>query len=224
MIRKFILTLSLLALTNAVHASLIVTSPATGADMVGLEVTVNYEDSTSSSAIWQMVADNGGLTPVAAEGRSGRAFVAGEWELSQAGYTLGAIDNGIFYGDWVLNNFNNVGITSLILNGLSSGFVFDILSEGDGGPEYTPGSGNGLAFVTQFVGAVGSYSDQLDPAFGDLFYTLTVDFSAPVQSGQEVVFFADVDQVTVPAPSTLAIMICGLLIAVRRSSKVLNKA
>ncbi|GFD95589.1 hypothetical protein KUL156_11060 [Alteromonas sp. KUL156] len=229
MFRKILLSLGMLAISAATNASVIVINDSvTGADMAGIEVTVTFDNNTSESSIWSVIADNGGVTTVDAEGRIGGA-IASTWSLSQQGYTLGGVDQGIFYGLWTFENNSMLSVTKISISGIIAGLtsiVFDSIPIDSASPtELTPGSGGGQGFVTQFLGAVGTYADQVNPLYDDLFYTLNIDFSTPLQQGETMVFFADTDQVasSVPAPGTLAILLsCGMLLVLRRFSRTLS--
>ena len=223
MIRKIILGIGMLAMSGIANAAIIVSESAiTGADMAGMEVTVTFGDDTTESVLWQVIADNNGETIEDAEGRIGGA-IADTWSLQQQGYTLGGVDEGIYYGLWTLMNSNGLGIKNVVISGLIAGtnrIAFDIIAGDSDLPdngEVFPGSNGGQAFVTDFPGALGSYSNQVDPAYNDLFYTLTIDFESLVQQGQTVDFFADTDAVNVSEPSILALMLLGLGFAARRT-------
>lgn len=230
MFRKFILSLGMLAISAASNASVIVISDSvTGADMAGIEVTVTFENNTTESSIWSVISDNGGVSVIDAQGRIGGTN-ASTWSLSQQGYTLGGVDQGVFYGLWTFINNNSFGVTNISISGMMAGLtsiVFDSIPIDSASPtELTPGSGGGQGFVTQFPGAVGTYADQVNPLYNDLFYTLNIDFSNPLEQGETMTFFADTDQVStaVPAPGTLAILLsCGMILVVRRFSRTLSK-
>ena len=229
MFRKILLSLGMLAISAATNASVIVINDSvTGADMAGIEVTVTFENNTAESSIWAVIADNGGVTPVDAEGRVGGATAA-TWSLSQQGSTVGGVDQGVLYGLWTFESTNSLSITRVSISGMIAGLtsiVFDSIPLDSASPtELTPGSGGGQGFVTQFSGAVGTYADQVNPLYDDLFYTLNIDFSNPLEQGEIMTFFADTDQVStsVPAPSTLAILLsCGMIFVVRRFSRTLS--
>ena len=221
MIRKIILGLGMLAMSSIANASLIISETLiTGADMAGMEVTVTFGDDSTESMIWQVIADNNGVSIQDAEGRVGGA-TATTWSLQQQGYTLGGVDNGIFYGLWTFVNNNALGVKSLSINGLMAGAASIVFDSLDDAP-YFPGSGGGQAFVTMFPGATGVYGNQVDANFPDLFYSLTINFANTVQVGETVTFFADTDALAVSEPGVLALMLMGLGLAARRKVRVLK--
>lgn len=228
MFRKFILSLGMLAISTAANASLIVSqSDITGADMAGIEVTVTFEDSSTESSIWAIIADNGGVSIEDAEGRVGGA-IASTWSLTQQGYTFGnSTGSGAIYGLWTFANNNALGVTNISISGLLSGLTsiaFDIVQTSTS-DEAFPGSGNGRPFQSSLLsGATGSYANQADPAYNDLFYTLNIDLSSPLAQGESFNFLADTEEVSVSEPGTLAILLsCGMLLVTRRFSRTLSK-
>lgn len=96
----------------------------TGADMVGMQVTAYFDDSSSESEFWQQQVD--GSDGVQGEG----------WSLALTGDTYA---QGVY---WYLKNDREFVMTKLIIDAWVGGIVFDILA----GAEGTPGSLDGLPF------------------------------------------------------------------------------
>ncbi|MEO0825160.1 MAG: hypothetical protein AAFW84_20935 [Cyanobacteria bacterium J06635_15] len=154
----------------------------TGADMGGMEVTVNFLGGLSETAIWQ---PTGGL--------SGGAF-ATEWSLTQSGNTFNGFNN-----PWVFNYDGFERITSLIIDAVPGNTVFDILPVALG----TPGSADGGAFTVTGGQAPTTfdYSVPIDISVGDLFGQLTLDWDSGFEAGS-LAFLADTDSGTIDNPVT----------------------
>ena len=161
-----------------------------GSQMSGMEVTVNYVDGGSQTAIWQATS------PI-----DGGAFGTG-WSLSLAGDSF----------DTPWNFSTQTGFTqaiaSLMINAVPGNTVFDTRSDIFG----TPGSASGLPFTviagqspTSFA-----YSTAIVGAEDDLRGVLTLnwstgflgqlEFSADTDNGTDI----DPVQAAVPEPTTIA--------------------
>ncbi|MCB1843995.1 MAG: hypothetical protein KDI09_13610 [Halioglobus sp.] len=195
-LRQLCLLLCLSVGTTVANAIPITSSSITGADMVGMSVTAFFNGS-SETAIWAATGADGSVP--FGEGFSGAAAGTG-WALSQQGFTLGNFDpaSGAL-GVWTATNNTGFDITSLVIDALAGGIVFDQFLDA----EYTPGSDVGRTFLadTNNAGASGFYSAPVsDP---DLFGTLTINFAGGLASGSSFRFQADTDAVPVPATGLL---------------------
>jgi hypothetical protein len=121
----------------------------TGADMVGMLVTVNFSDSTFQTVAW-------GATCGAACGQAAGAIGNGTWSLKVTGDT-GAVNDianpdGTALTPWTLTTSSStVAITSVTLNGVPGSTVFDrdratATGTPSGGQEGTPGSSFGIDY------------------------------------------------------------------------------
>jgi hypothetical protein len=208
--RAVFVGLALMGLQGAHTAAMPILAVITGADMVGIEVEA-YFGGSSEVAIWGATSTDSSVAN--GEGFAGAASGTG-WSLSQQGFTLGNVsDTGSRLGLWTFGNFTGDFITRFTVRGLPGSIVFDV-SDLDG-PEGTPGSGVGRAFLPESDAPVLSafYSDQFSAP--DLFSTLDVVFQTGIESHTTVDFFADTDAV-VPAPATLLLMTAGLFAFARR--------
>lgn len=174
----------------------------TGADMSGLGVKATFSNGFSQTLAWA-------TTGVGAGGVTGTG-----WSLSLNGDSFGGFWNFVFGGV-------NAQLTQLVLDGSSGLTIFDRTF---GGVEGTPGSANGLDF--SFAGGTcgscaanatysGLTSITPNAAVGDLFQTLTVDFTN--QSGPRTnwSFVQDTDNDSrfvpgIPEPETYALLLGGL--------------
>ncbi len=185
----------------------------TAADMVGMMVTLNG----GSTAAWG---------PLAGE-RHGVTF----------GDTVISLANGLNSG-FVDTSWNVVGdpsnpVNSIKFSGAPGRTIFDIV----GDVEMTPGSHNGVRFITapggSFSGVVtATYSNVVSltgqAALGDLYEQLTINFAGGLTGTYN--FTADTDNspsgadiTPVPEPGTIGMMLAGLagvsLLARRRQRK-----
>ncbi|MFC4700831.1 hypothetical protein ACFO4O_11725 [Glaciecola siphonariae] len=221
MLKQAMIGMSLLAASSFANAALIVSQSAiTGADMAGMEVTVTFADSTSESVLWTVVngtPGTGGTAIENAEAQSGGAF-ADTWALTQAGFTLGGVQNGIFFGDWELTNLSaQQAIIGLSINGWlgNGGIAFDSIASNT--DEGTPGSGSGQAFISNLP-ASGQYFLQVDPAYDDLFWQLGIVFNTGLNAQDSISFFADTELLAeVSAPATIGLVLGSLVLFARRS-------
>ncbi len=176
----------------------------TGADMAGMNVTAFYNGG-SQSAIWGMTSANAGVPE--GEGFAGAASGTG-WSLSQQGYTegnLSLINPGQVLGAWTLTNGTGFAITSVQIDALVAGIVFDNLF----GSEGTPGSSTGREFLPESPSASAIYAAPFSAP--DLFGSMTITFAnGGLASGTSMRFLADTDAV-VPEPATLFLFAVGLL-------------
>lgn len=124
------------------------------------------------------------------------------------------MDNGTAYGEWLLSNSTNVAITSLVIDAIAGGIVFDNVLRS----EETPGSNLGRFFTPDpdavASGVVGTYSSPYPTGFDDLWGVLTLTWrdvtGAPVDfEGSELRFLADTDKI--PVPGTVLLMLLGSL-------------
>lgn len=164
-----------------------------GDEMTGMEVIINFQDGSSSNALW-------GTTGF----QSGAASSSG-WTLSHTGYT--GID------PWTFTNNTGLTISSLFINAIAGSIVFDV----DTTFEVTPNSSTGVPFTLisgvapaveydNIVNVVGS------PPAGDLYAWMTLRWANGLGSGNSIIFSLDTDKAIevvdpnprpVPAPSVL---------------------
>lgn len=200
--RKFIIAMAM-TLFASFQANASYVQGVTGADMVGISVTVEFANGSSESAIWQALSTT-----------AGGAFGASDWALLLDGDSFGEYDSvsNTYYGLFSFFNgpFDVVGITIDIL---SEGFVFDT-AYGDASAN---GSGAGREFVSSDPQATVSYSSLVeDELYG------TMEISAFIAGNNGLGFLTDTDAMAdgeVPAPAGLLLVAFGLLAlrATRRS-------
>lgn len=221
MLKKALLGLSLLAASCFASANIIVTqSSVTGADMVGMEVTVSFDDGSTDSGFWQMISNtplSTGNAIIDMNGFSG-GVVNATWSLIQEGFTLGGYDDaGTAYGLWTLtNNSSTANITGFTLQGVGAGVAFDIEPDSIG----TPNSQTGQEYVSDTISSH-TYTDQVNASgtYTDLFYTLSVDYATALGQSESALFFAETDLVGVSEPATIAFVTAGLLLFTRRFAR-----
>lgn len=178
-------------------------SVVTGADMVDMEVTVTFTDSSTETLTWQVIEQDASVDYL--EGFAGGVYGTG-WSLTQRGDTISENPPGadLPLGAWTFTYENlGLGITSLFIDALAGGFVFDT-AFGDGtangsgaGRPFQPG--NNFGFVSSY------YTDNVEQElFGGLML-LGSGGSLATESGSWQ-FVADTDQIaraSVTAPATL---------------------
>ncbi|MBL4782717.1 MAG: hypothetical protein JKX92_10795 [Porticoccaceae bacterium] len=203
----------LLSLWASSALSLVIDPVVTGADMAGMEVTAFF-GTGSESALWGVTSAGPG-GPFG-EGFSGAASGTG-WDLSQQGFTEGNYDSGPgVLGAWTLTNNTGFNITSLRIDALMAGIVFDVIFDS----EVTPGSDIGRAFLPDldYAGSTSAvYSNQFSQGYNDLFGSLTISFGNGLLDGASMRFLADTDAV-IPAPGGLWLFAIGLVAMCFRKS------
>ena len=172
----------------------------TGANMSGMEVTLNFMDGGSETATWQTTGATSG------------AAVGTGWSLS--------LDGDSFVSSWAAD-FGDLIVLSMTLDGRPGLTLFDVTFTDSG----TPGSEAGRDFASDLAGdasIAATYSRQValsgDAPVGDLWSILTVDFADLLteQPFGEFTFVQDTDndsrRVTdVSAPAGLALFGTALL-------------
>jgi hypothetical protein len=164
-----------------------ITDVITGADMVGMEVTATYTNGYSETLEWVMIS-NDPLTPYG-EGYKG-GVASDKFSLSQQGYTLGNLgpENELL-GLWSLTNNYDSKLSSVVIDAMAGGIVFDRLGYVEG----TPGSNVGRSFLhDDSVAVVGDYSNPY--SLPDLWGKLTLYF-ADFGKGDSLHYMADTDRV-----------------------------
>jgi len=221
MLKKALVGFGLLAASCFASANIIVTDTSvSGADMVGMEVTVSFADGSSDSGFWQMISN----TPLSTgnpildlNGFSG-GVVKSTWSLIQEGLTLGGFDDsGNPYGLWTLSNLSSASdITGFTVSGVGAGIAFDIDPDVVG----TPNSFTGQAYVADRSGT-SAYSNQVNASgtYTDLFYTLSVTFDDSLAQSEAVLFSADTDALGVSEPASIAFVMSGLFLFARRFAR-----
>ncbi len=199
----------------------------TGNDMDGMRVTVTYANGGTSTEYW---SDNVGA--VSSDG----------WSLSMTDFQ----ENTFLQTQWLFDVDDSKGleIASLKIEALLADTVFDIINESSGGSiytEHTPGSAEGLAVdinnygrpwerTSSYSGNVhATYSGQVtyqgDSSYGDLFQTLTIDFTVGdyfgSSTGDSLAFYADTDNLKdpVPEPATMLLFGAGMVMLAGRRAK-----
>ena len=142
------------AFPNIANATTLSSFSTTGSMMDGMEITVNFLDGESETAIWQ---DTDSL--------SGGAF-GNNWFLTTDGNT--------FYYPWTFQNSSRP-IASLHIDAIAGNSLFDIFDYGEGLP-HTIGSANGRPFTLVYGQSPNyySYTDPIDISVGDLFGGLSL--------------------------------------------------
>jgi hypothetical protein len=208
--RKFILAgLMAFFMCNQANAGFI--SLVTGADMIGMEVTVTFEDNSTETLVWEMFTADDSVPY--SEGFSGGVEGDG-WYLMQAGDTIGDYVNGPL-GLWTLGNESAQGIISIFVNALAGNVVFDILYRDDS----ANGSNTGHPFETISMDPIGASfgSNYMDELYGTMLLSNRGD--EILSAGSRAIFVVDTDIIDVPAPETgfLMLLLAGLATACRRN-------
>ena len=155
-----------------------------GSNMDGMEITVNFQNGTSSTDIWRDLNST--------KGGAG----TGGWELTQSGDTFG--------GQWQFKNNTGANITSLVINAITGKTVFDIFGNSEG----TPQSANGIKYYTAsgFAPTSFEYGNIVNLSgqapVGDLYGQLTLSWASGISSGQFLNFVADTDNATFVVTTT----------------------
>ena len=153
----------------------------TGSDMNGMEVTVNFQNGTSSTAIWSTISPEIG------------AASNGDWALSESGNTFGGL--------WTFSNNTGSTISSLFINAIAGKTVFDIDPSSDDAFS-TDGSADGIKFKPNLGLAPTSfeYGNIVNLAgnapVGDLYAELNLFWKSGFASGSSLQFVADTDNAT----------------------------
>ena len=184
-----------------------------GDDMNGVLVTVNYLNGTSETAAYDVgsIGDNYG------------AATGNGWSLSFNG-------GSTFSSNWLFDfSNNNSAVTSLVIDGIAGGVLFDYLYSFDvSTPDSArggPGNSNGPSNVSssQNLNSMSfEYSDQValnDMVYGDLFATLRISFDSTLTAGNDAVFRTDTDNLIgsftkvndIPEPSTTLLFALSLI-------------
>lgn len=146
-----------------------------GDEMNGMEVTINFQDGSSSNALW-------GATGF----QSGAASSSG-WTLSHTGYT--GID------PWTFTNNSGLTISSLFINAIAGSTVFDV----DTTFEVTPNSSTGVPFTLISGDAPAVEYDNIvnvvgAPPAGDLYAWMTLRWANGLASNSSIIFSLDTDK------------------------------
>lgn len=170
-----------------------------GADMVGMLITATFEDGFSETISWQ-----------ATGAASGAAFGT-DWTITEAGDTFAT-------NAWSFLTNRNSDLVELIFDGAPGLTLFDLGVPDPG----TPGSASGKDFATSLADdgmVVATYSNVIasggNPAVGDLFQLLTVDFS-DIEAMGNFTFSQDTDNdarrvIMIPAPSGTMLFASAIL-------------
>jgi len=186
-------------------------SQVTGADMVGMEVTVTFENNTTETLVWDVFTQDASVPFL--EGYSGGVSGNG-WSVIQAGDTISEYVNSPL-GLWTITNSSDQGIISIFFNGLAGNVVFDILF----GDASANGSEEGRPFLSASGNINASFgSNYMDELYGTML--LSNNGGLIVAEGARELFIVDTDIITVDAdvsaPTTLGISLfalCGLILA-----------
>ena len=168
----------------------------TGADMAGMQITVQLRNQTTETAIWKATGDT-----------SGEATGAG-WSLTQGGGSTygGLVDPN----PWTFSYTGNSSVSALIINAVYGNTVFDIV-KGTTSSKHTSGSAEGWPFETVSGTApdtVGTgYSAPLKGADKDLFGTLALIWRNGFSGTMS--FLADTDSGSASDPVTPANVLPG---------------
>lgn len=194
--KKFLLAMSL-ALVASFQANASYIQGVSGADMVGVEVTVEFANGSSESATWQAVTSS-----------LGGAYGASDWILELDGDSFGQYDpsTGTFYGVFNFISFAN-DVVAITLDMVSAGLVFDT----ENGDASANGSGSGREFVSTAAQASVMFDDNVED---ELFSTMVIE--TYLAAFEEFSFMTDVDAMDgddtpVPAPAGLLLVSLGLM-------------
>jgi hypothetical protein len=161
-LRDRLLGLALLAgtafIATPTSATTLTGYSTTGAMMGGMNITVNFFDGTSQTAVWQPTG-----------GQSGGAFGNG-WSLVQSGNTFGSFNN-----PWQFSYTGGSSVAALVIDAYAGNTVFDIYPDVTG-PRQTPGSADGWYFQPTYGAGPTrhAYDVPIDISYGDLFGRLSL--------------------------------------------------
>jgi hypothetical protein len=190
----------------------VATWQTTGNLMDNISIKATFSDGSHETLLW---ADSVGV--LSSKG----------WSLTMSDYGANTFSMST---EWIFSNTSSdLFITNLTIDGKSGDTVFDILDlwNSDGSSnEVTPSSARGrsigaIGFTTDDLTVTATYSNEVavigsGGALGDLFHTLSLDFSHLNGNGfgQETFrFYADTDNVNynpVPEPTTMLMFGLGL--------------
>ena len=162
---------------SAAHFCETFTDTSTGSTLAGTTVVATFADTTTETATWTDLGSGSG------------SAVGTNWSLAVNGDTLS--------NNWTLTNSTGQGITKLVINADLGNSVFNTTL----GVGKTPGTGTGLTFKLtggSFTGSlVYSYTGVValpgqNPK-GDVYTTLTLDFTIALGNGQTITFLSDTE-------------------------------
>lgn len=195
--KKYILA-GMLALFACTQANAGFIEGVSGADMVGVEVSVEFSDGSTDSAVWTAMNSTIG------------AAISLDWGVMLNGDSFGQFDSSTntFFGMFIISNTSALDMVSLTIEALAAGFVFDT----EYGDTSANGSGAGREMVASAPTIVAAYSDNfMDELFGTIMLTSTD--GVLVEAGMREAFMTDTDMITsdVPAPAGLLLMALALI-------------
>ncbi|WP_055075837.1 hypothetical protein [Pseudanabaena sp. 'Roaring Creek'] len=183
-----------------------------GGASAGMQVRVTFADNTTSTGVWSAINFYSGVA--SADG----------WTLSQSGDTFG--------NPWTFSNNSSKTISSLFINAIAGSTLFDRTNPDPGTPgsaagwDFTPVSGSSPTSFTysNIVNLVGQ------PAVGDLYAALTINWDSGFSTGSNLSFIADTDSAIsvidssnpqpVPVPAAfMGIGLAGAFFAKREISR-----
>jgi hypothetical protein len=219
MMKQWKYGLVLFFISSIASADFYVDPNITGYDLAGVKVKACFDDGGNTA---------GGLcqsqewSATSVINQSGEATKNDWFSVSLTGTSFFDYDsdNDKYYGLWTLDNLHSdYSLTSLLIEAWTADFYFDNKAY----IEVTPGSGSGYPFfaankdldqnghLVEFTGVTGVNSQQLDPAYNDLFGNLNITFDNGLAAGEGILFTSDVDYAKVPEPSSLGIFSLALL-------------
>ena len=169
--------------TSPSYATTISDNSTFGDTMAGMLVTADFVGGGAQTVTW-------GITGP----QSGGAFGT-DWSLIESGDT--------FFKPWTFSN-SGQSIVSLVINAIPGNTTFDTIDTLVEPPN-TPGSGRGIPFyvVSGLAPASFAYSDPIDISEGDLFGTLSLDYSKGFTG--KLTFLATTDNGTPNDPVAVAV-------------------